>query len=213
MQDFFGFAGWHDFLVSGNPLAFKFNQVIKKRMLEDIDRILINEAAIAKRLAEMAQKITQDYHGRDLIVLSLLNGSLIFVADLLRLVPLPLRLVSLRVSSYAGTESSGQLSIANDRLTGLVGRDVLIVDDILDSGRTLHGVVGHLRANTEAASVKTCVLLDKNVQRAVPFNADYTGFQIPDAFVVGYGLDYNERYRNLPFIGVLKSEAITRYAI
>lgn len=181
-------------------------------MFEDIDRILINEGAIATRLAEIAQKITQDYTGRDFIVLSLLNGSLIFVADLLRLVPLPLRLVSLRVSSYTGTGSSGEVTIAKDRLTGLDGRDVLIVDDILDSGRTLHRVVGHLRENTGAASVKTCVLLDKNVQRAVPFNADYTGFQIPDAFVVGYGLDYNERYRNLPFIAVLKSDAISRYS-
>jgi hypoxanthine phosphoribosyltransferase len=181
-------------------------------MTDDIDHVLLQETTILSRLDVLAGEITEDYRGKELTVISILNGSFIFMADLLRRVPLPLQVDSWSVSSYRGTKSSGHVEFRHGGVADVRGRHVLILDDILDSGLTLDAVRSRIAADSGALSVKTCVLLSKKVQRAVPSVADYTVFEIPDEFVVGYGLDYNERYRNLPFIGVLKEAAIRRYA-
>jgi hypoxanthine phosphoribosyltransferase len=177
-------------------------------MLDDIDRILIHEQTILSRLDELAHQITTDYAGRELTVIAVLNGSLIFIADLMRRIPLPLRLDCLSVSSYhGGTESSGTVTFDQVSLPDIDGRHVLIVDDILDSGRTLHAICEKLGRECKPSSVAVCVLLAKKKERATEANADYVGFEIGDEFVVGYGLDFDERYRNLPFVGVLREEA------
>jgi hypoxanthine phosphoribosyltransferase len=177
-------------------------------MLDDIDRILIHEQTILSRLDELAHQITTDYAGRELTVIAVLNGSLIFIADLMRRIPVPLRLDCLSVSSYhGGTESSGLVTFDQVSLPDIDGRHVLIVDDILDSGRTLHAICEKLRRECKPASVGICVLLAKKKERAADAEADYVGFEIGDEFVVGYGLDFDERYRNLPFVGVLRPEA------
>jgi hypoxanthine phosphoribosyltransferase len=181
-------------------------------MIEDIDRILLEEATILQRLDVLAREITLDYQDKELTVISLLNGSFIFMADLLRRIPLPLQVDSWSIASYHGTQTSGRVKFRQNHIADVAGRHVLILDDILDSGRTLRAVFDRLEAESGATSIRSCVLLDKKVQRHNPFVADYSGFEIPDEFVVGYGLDYNERYRNLPFIGVLKADAIARHA-
>jgi len=181
-------------------------------MIEDIERVLLEESVILQRLDDLAQKITLDYQGKDLMVISLMNGSFVFMADLLRRIPLPLQIDSWSISSYHGTRTSGRVEFRQNHIADVKGRHVLILDDILDSGRTLRAVFDRLEAESGATNIRSCVLLDKKVQRHTPFVADYAGFEIPDEFVVGYGLDYNERYRNLPFIGVLKAEAIARHA-
>jgi hypoxanthine phosphoribosyltransferase len=181
-------------------------------MIEDIERVLLEESTILRRLDDLAQKITLDYQGKELTVISLLNGSFVLMADLLRRIPLPLQIDSWSISSYHGTRTSGRVEFRQNHIADVKGRHVLILDDILDSGRTLRAVFDRLEAESGATSIRSCVLLDKKVHRHTPFVADYAGFEIPDEFVVGYGLDYNERYRNLPFIGVLKADAIARHA-
>lgn len=178
----------------------------------DIDRVLYHEAAILNRLDELADEIARDYTGRDLTVVSLMNGSFIFMADLLRRVPLPLQIDSWSVSSYHGTRSGGHVEFRQSTIADVTGRHVLVLDDILDSGLTLRTVTDRLAAESGAASIRSCVLLRKKTQSEAPIRADYVGFEIPDFFVVGYGLDYNEHYRNLPYMGVLKDEAIRRHA-
>jgi hypoxanthine phosphoribosyltransferase len=180
-------------------------------MLEDIRKILFHESTILSRLDELAHEITTDYRGKDLTVIAILNGSFIFVADLLRRVPLPLQVDCLGVSSYHGTKTSGIVNFRQSTVADLRDRHVLILDDILDSGHTLHAIRDRL-AQEGALSLRTCVLLRKAVQRAREVDADYVAFDIPNEFVVGYGLDYNENYRNLPFVGVLNDEAIQRGA-
>ena len=176
-------------------------------MREDVEKILFHESTILVRLDELAAQLTDDYRDKELTVVAVLNGSLIFMADLLRRVPLPLRVDCLGVSSYhGGTESSGVVTFDQVSLPDIDGRHVLILDDILDSGRTLHAISAKLRAETKPLSVRSCVLLAKKKERAVEAAADYVGFEIGDEFVVGYGLDYEERYRNLPFVGVLRRE-------
>jgi hypoxanthine phosphoribosyltransferase len=182
-------------------------------MVGDIARILYHESTILSRLDELAHRITEDYSNREVTVVSILNGSIIFMADLLRRIPLPLQLDSWSVSSYHGTKSRGQINFRQSQIADVRGRHVLLLDDILDSGLTLQAIKERLAAESGAASIKSCVLLRKNVQRNVDVEADYVGFDIPNEFVVGYGLDYNERYRNLPFIGVLKEDAIRRHAL
>ena len=178
-------------------------------MRDDIETILFHEQTIFARLDELAAQITEDYRGQELTVIAVLNGSLIFMADLLRRIPLPLQLDCLSVSSYhGGTESSGTVTFDQLSLPDIDGRHVLILDDILDSGRTLHAIREKFRAERRPASLRICVLLAKRKVRAQELAADYTGFEIGDEFVVGYGLDYAERYRNLPFIGVLRASAI-----
>ncbi len=173
---------------------------------EDIAEILVSESAIAAKVRELGARIAADYRGKDLVLVSILKGALPFLADLMRQVDLPLALDFLEVSSYgASTESSGVVRILKDLANPIEGRDVLVVEDILDTGNTLAFVVDHLRSQ-HPASVRICTLLDKPARRLVPIAIDYRGFEIPDKFVVGYGLDYAERYRNLPFIGVLRPE-------
>ncbi len=178
-------------------------------MLEDIRKVLFHESTILSRLDELAHEISTDYQGKDLTVIAILNGSFIFMADLLRRVPLPLQVDCLSVASYHGTQSSGELHFRQSSLANFQDRHVLVLDDILDSGVTLHGIRERLSSGG-AMSIRTCVLLRKAVERAREIDADYVGFDIPNEFVVGYGLDYMERYRNLPFVGVLNEAAIAR---
>jgi hypoxanthine phosphoribosyltransferase len=174
----------------------------------DIERVLFDEPAIHKRLDEMAAQITTDYGERELTVIAILTGSLIFMSDLLRRIPLPLKLDCLSVVSYRGkAQTSGEVIFKQSTLPDVVSRDVLILDDILDSGCTLAAVREKLEA-AKPRSVRVCVLLSKRKQRARDVDADYIGFEIDDEFVVGYGLDFMERYRNLPYVGVLRKELL-----
>lgn len=173
---------------------------------DDVARILVTEEQLARRVSELGETIAREYAGKDLVLVSILKGALPFLADLMRRTPIPLRLDFLEVSSYGdATESSGVVRILKDLAHPIEGRDVLVVEDILDTGRTLQYVLDHLRAQ-HPASVRLCVLLDKPSRRVIPVRIDHVGFEIPDEFVVGYGLDYAERYRNLPFVGVLKPD-------
>jgi hypoxanthine phosphoribosyltransferase len=177
-------------------------------MQEDLERELFDETAILRRIEELAATITAEYHGRELTVIAVLNGSLIFAADLLRRIPLPLKLDCLSVASYhGGTATMGEVVFNQIALPDVTGRHILILDDILDSGVTLGSIRDKLRME-RALSVKICVLLRKLKARMRPVEADHVGFNIGDEFVVGYGLDYMERYRNLPCIGVLRKEKI-----
>src|SRR3954447_25970748 len=178
-------------------------------MQEDLERILFHETTILRRLDEMAATISQDYRQRELTVIAVLNGSLIFMADLLRRIPLPLKLDCLSVASYhGGTKSTGEVVFRQVVLPDVAGRHILILDDILDSGLTLNAIRRKLE-EARPLSVRVCVLLEKQIPRAAPVEADYIGFKIGNEFVVGYGLDYMERYRNLPCIGVLRKDFIT----
>ena len=173
---------------------------------DDIAEVLLTEEQIRERVAELGAAITHDYAGRDLLILFILKGALIFVADLIRAIDMHVRLDFMVVSSYGGrTESSGSVRIVTDMRSDVRGRHVLIVEDIIDSGLTLQEIIGHL-AVRHPASLAVCTLLDKRARRQVALDVRYVGFTVPDAFVVGYCLDFNERYRNLPFIGVLKPE-------
>ena len=173
-------------------------------MEQDMQQILFTQAQVAGRIREMSREITRDYAGKAPLVVGILRGSFIFMADLVRQVELPLHLDFMSASSYgAGTVSSGQVNIRLDLQEDIAGRDVLLVEDILDTGNTLSKLVAELQARGPA-SLKLCVLLDKPDRRTKPIQADYVGFTIPDAFVVGCGLDYDQRYRNLPYIGILK---------
>jgi hypoxanthine phosphoribosyltransferase len=178
-------------------------------MQSNIEKILFHESSIHNRLDAMGKTITHDYAGKDLTVVAILHGGLILLADLLRRIHLPLKMESISVSSYhGGTESTGIITFNQIKLPDFTGQHVLIVDDILDSGRTLHAIGERLTKECHAASVRYCVLLSKRKQRAAPITPDYVGFEIDDEFVVGYGLDYAGHYRNLPFIGILKPAAI-----
>ena len=175
-------------------------------MHQDVERVLLSQQALSDRVGELGEQITRDYAGRQVAVASVLRGSYIFMAALTRAIQLPITVDFMAVSSYgSGTVSSGQVEIKKDLSDPIEGKDLLLVEDILDSGNTLYYLVDVLRAR-KPASIRICTLLDKPERRAKPIQADYVGFQIPDAFVVGYGLDYDERYRNLPYIGVLKPE-------
>ena len=176
-------------------------------MRDDIERVLIDEAVIEKRLDSMAGEIERDFPAGPMVVIILLKGALVFAADLLRRVPRPLEIECLNVASYhGGTESSGNVDFLDRHFPEVRGRHVLLLDDILDTGRTLHAVRERLKEEG-AAAVHTGVLLAKDKQRAEEVEADYVGFRIGDEFVVGYGLDYKGRYRNLPYVGVLKLSA------
>jgi hypoxanthine phosphoribosyltransferase len=176
-------------------------------MLEDLSCILYHESTVLVRLDELARQITADFRERELAVVAVLNGSFMFMGDLLRRIPLPLRVDCLSVASYVGDKSSGIVTFDQLTMPAIAGRDVLILDDILDSGHTLSAVRDRLLAE-DPRSVKTCVLLRKQKVRAKEVEADYVGFDIADEFVVGYGLDFMERYRNLPCIGVLSDTVI-----
>lgn len=173
----------------------------------DIARILLTERQIAARVAELAADIRHDFATRDTVVVAILNGTVLFLADLLRHLDFPVRLDFVGASSYGHGTSPGELSFTRATRLDVRNRDVLVVDDILDTGKTLDRVVTHLR-QFKPRRLRACVLLDKKARRQVKIHGDYTGFSIPDEFVVGYGLDFAERYRNLPFIGVLKPEIL-----
>jgi len=177
-------------------------------MRGDLERVLFDEPAIHRRLDDIAAQVSSDYRDRELTVIAVLHGSLMFVADLLRRIPLPLKLDCVSVASYHGkAQSSSEVVFKEVTVPDVVGRNVLILDDILDSGHTLAAI--RERLNTaKPRSIRVCVLLSKKKQRAREVNADYVGFEIEDEFVVGYGLDFRERYRNLPYIGVLRKELL-----
>ena len=174
-------------------------------MLEkDIDHILFSEEQLKARVREIAGQIERDFAGKEPMLISVLRGSFIFMADLMRSITLPCTVDFMAVSSYgAGTTSSGQVKITKDLSESIEGRDIIVVEDILDSGNTLSYLLQILQAR-HPASMKLCTLLDKPDRRIKPVHVDYSGFSIPDEFVVGYGLDFAEKYRNLPYIGVLK---------
>jgi hypoxanthine phosphoribosyltransferase len=169
----------------------------------DIEKVLISEKQIARRVAELAREIQKEYADRDLVVVALLNGTVLFLADLIRHLSLPLRLDFIGVSSYGKGTESGKLVFTKELRLDVEGRDVLLVDDILDTGRTLTRVRAKLK-KLKPRRMKTCVLLDKPSRREEAITPDYVGFTIPNEFVVGYGLDFAERYRNLPYVGVLR---------
>jgi hypoxanthine phosphoribosyltransferase len=178
-------------------------------MQSDLDRVLFDEATILRRLDQLAMQISADYRNRELTVIAILNGSLMFMADLLRRIPLPLRLDCLSVASYhGGLQTSGEIIFRQIAQPDVLGRDILLLDDILDSGTTIHAIREKLQT-ASPKSIRVCVLLRKIKVRVRPIEADYVGFDIADEFVVGYGLDYGEGYRNLPCIGVLKKEVMT----
>lgn len=178
-------------------------------MLHDLERVLFDEATILRRLDEIAAQISRDYRNKELTIIAVLNGSLMFMADLLRRIPLPLKLDCLSVASYHGkARTSGDVIFRPIALPDVQGRHILILDDILDSGNTLAALWEKLSAAVPR-SIRVCVLLSKKKQRAHTVAADYVGFEIEDEFIVGYGLDYDERYRNLPCIGVLRKELIS----
>jgi hypoxanthine phosphoribosyltransferase len=177
-------------------------------MRGELERVLFDEPAIHRRLDDIAAQISNDYRERELTVIAVLHGSLMFVADLLRRIPLPLKLECLSVASYHGkTQTTGEVIFKQITLPDIVGRDVLILDDILDSGHTLAAIREALEM-AKPQSIRVCVLLSKKKQRAREVETDYIGFEIEDEFVVGYGLDFRERYRNLPYIGVLRRELL-----
>jgi hypoxanthine phosphoribosyltransferase len=182
------------------------------QMRSEIRGVLFHESTIMSRLDEMAAEISADYGGKELTVVAVLNGSLMFGADLLRRLEMPLRLDCLSVSSYHGASTTGVVTFNQLHLPDVHELHVLLLDDILDSGHTLHAIRDKLLEKTNPLSVKVCVLLRKDVPRQRELEADYVGFDIANEFVVGYGLDYMERFRNLPYIGVISEEAIVKYA-
>ena len=180
----------------------KSKTTVPLRLRAEVEKILITDEQLAKRIKILAKQIERDYRGKEMVVVSLLNGTVLFLADLIRHLNLPLRLDFIGVSSYGAGTESGELVFTKELRLDVRGRDVLLVDDILDTGKTLSRVLPKLQA-LKPRRIKTCVLLDKPSRRVAKVKPDYVGFTIPDLFVIGYGLDFAERYRNLPFVGVL----------
>lgn len=174
-------------------------------MHDDVEDVLYTEDQIRQRVGELGKEIARDYTGRDLHLVTIVKGSIPFLADLMRAIDLPLSLDVLGVASYAGTQSSGEVRLTKDLDDPIEGRHVLVVEDIIDTGLTLAYVLRNLRQRAPA-SVRVVTFLDKPAGRGTPVDADYVGFTIPDAFVIGYGLDWNQQYRNLPYVGVLKRD-------
>ncbi|MEG0895180.1 MAG: hypoxanthine phosphoribosyltransferase [Oscillospiraceae bacterium] len=173
-------------------------------MRNDIEKVLLSEEEISAKIKELGETISKDYKGKSLLMVSVLKGSVIFMADLMRAITIPCQIDFMSVSSYgSGVKTSGVVKIIKDLDVQLEGKDLLIVEDILDSGKTLEYLKSIL-TERKPNSIKICTLLDKPERRQVDIFADYKGFHVPDKFVVGYGLDYDEKYRNLPYIGILK---------
>lgn len=169
----------------------------------EIERVLLSETQIADRIKELAKKIDEDYQGKEVIAVCILKGSVIFFADLIRAMKTPTSVEFMKVSSYGfGTSSSGRLSVGLDLFSNIEGKDVLIVEDIIDSGNTMYALKEML-STRNPASLRIVTLLDKPARRTVDIQADYTCFEIEDEFVIGYGLDYAEKYRDLPYVGIL----------
>ena len=182
--------------------SHKARRSVPPRWRKDIERILITDEQIARRIRRMSREIERDFKGREMVIVSLLTGTVMFLGDLIRHISLPLRLDFMGVSSYGAGTESGELVFTKELRLDVRGRDVLLVDDILDTGKTMRRVLEKL-CLLGPRRIKTCVLLNKAARRIETVKADYVGFDIPDFFVVGYGLDFAERYRNLPFVGVL----------
>jgi hypoxanthine phosphoribosyltransferase len=171
-----------------------------------VESVLISEEELQQRIEELGQQISHDYAGRNLLLLGVLKGAVVFLVDLAKAIDLPLQMDFMAVSSYgASTQSSGVVRILKDLDSAVDGRDILVVEDIIDTGLTLRYILDNL-AMRNPASVKVCALLVKERPREDGINADYVGFRIPNKFVVGYGLDYSELYRNLPYVGILRTE-------
>ncbi len=179
-------------------------------MQNDVDEVMITDDQIREKTAELGRKLTEDYRGKNPLLICVLKGGLMFLADLMREIDIPVEIDFMAVSSYGDTtESSGVVRILMDLDRNIEGRHVLIVEDIIDTGRTLTYIIENLRTR-DPASIKVCTLLNKPARRVLDIPIDYVGFEIPDRFVIGYGLDYGEIYRNLPFVGVLKPELYSR---
>lgn len=176
-------------------------------MEKDIQEILISEEQLRSRIAELGEELTRDYAGKDPIIVGVLKGVVVFYADMIRQIKTPCQMDFMWISSYQGTDSTGQMVVKRDVAGEVKGRHVLILEDIYDTGNSLDFTYRHLLAK-EPASLKICTLLDKPERRkpGITLKPDYVGFTVPNAFVVGYGLDYNEHYRNLPYVGILKPE-------
>ncbi|MBR0162554.1 MAG: hypoxanthine phosphoribosyltransferase [Oscillospiraceae bacterium] len=174
-------------------------------MINDIERVLLSEEVIREKVSEVGKRISDDFAEKDPIFIGVLKGCFIFMADLMRHVSIPCSMDFMAVSSYSGASSTGAVKINKDLSQDVVGRHLILVEDILDSGVTLNYLKNYLLVR-KPASVHIVTLLDKPARRKADLYADYSCFEVPDAFVVGYGLDYNERYRNLPYIGILKPE-------
>ena len=175
----------------------------------DILDITISEETLQNKITELAKTISEDYKDKNLLLLCVMNGSVFFSVDLIRQLTVKAELDYISVASYRGTSSSGAVTLHRDVSTDLKDKDVLIIEDILDTGRTFSFLLEHLRSKNPK-SLKSCSLLDKPDRRVVDVQLDYRGFVIPDVFIVGYGMDYDQRYRQLPFIGELKPEVYTK---
>lgn len=174
-------------------------------MMDDMERVLYSEADLAACVKRMGEQISKDYAGKEIFAIGILKGAIIFFADLVRAIDVPVRLDFMAASSYgASTKSSGTVRILKDLDYSIEGQHVLIIEDIVDSGLTLNYLLQNI-AQRKPASIRLCTLLSKPERRKVPVHVDYCGFLVPDYFLVGYGLDYGEKYRNLPCIGILKS--------
>ncbi|MBE6958884.1 MAG: hypoxanthine phosphoribosyltransferase [Ruminococcaceae bacterium] len=179
-------------------------------MERNIQEVLLTEAQIKDRIAELGEILSAEYRDKNPIIIGVMKGVVVFYADMIRKIAVPCEMDFMWISSYEGTDSTGSVIVKRDVSAEIKGRHVLILEDIFDTGNSLSFVYDHLMAK-EPASLKICTLLDKPSRRkpGVTLKADYVGFTIPNAFVVGYGLDYNEYYRNLPYVGILKPEAYT----
>jgi hypoxanthine phosphoribosyltransferase len=180
------------------------NRAVLNDLHDDVEEVLLTEEQLQTRVAELGAQLSSDYADRSPVLVSVLKGSIIFLADLIRATPIPLAVDLMEVSSYgSGTETSGQVRILKDLSSSIQDRDVIVVEDIIDTGLTLNYLLRYL-GERHPASIRICCLLDKPARRLADIEIDYRGFTIPDRFVVGYGLDYDERYRNLPYVGVLR---------
>lgn len=180
-------------------------------MHNDIEKILLSEQQIQARIQELGEVLTKEYADKNPVIVGVLKGVVVFYADMIRHIQVPCQLDFMWLSSYAGTDSTGKMLVRQDVTADIEGRHVLILEDIFDTGNSLEFTVNHLKKQNPA-SIKICTLLDKPERRrpGVTVQADYVGFTIPNAFVVGYGLDYNEKYRNLPYVGILKPEVYAK---
>ena len=179
-------------------------------MLNDIEKVLVTEQEISEITKALGKKITEDYKGKNVLLVSILKGAVVFMADVMREIDLKCEIDFMVVSSYgSGVKTSGNVKIIKDVDIPLTGKDVIIIEDILDSGLTLNYIINMLKERNPN-SIEICTLLDKPSGRKAEVYAKYIGKEVPDAFVVGYGLDYDERYRNLPYVGILKPEVYTK---
>ena len=180
---------------------------MQRSLEENIEKVLLSEEQIQNRISELAEQINKDYEGKSIIMIGILRGAVMFFTDLAKKLTVPVKMDFMAVSSYSGgTRTSGVVRMVHDLAENIEGKDVLIVEDIVDSGLTLSYLAKNLKLR-KPSSLKICCLLDKPYQRTNEITVDYVGFEIPDEFVIGYGLDYEEYYRNIPYIGVLKPEA------